>query len=57
MMEKKQQQQDKVDDKELYVNVVRGKCRAEEIKGTLLKVAGRGGVFGLAGCRGRTSLI
>ena len=26
--------------------VVRGKCRAEEIKGTLAKTAGRGGVFG-----------
>ena len=47
MMEKKQREQDKVDDKELYVNVVRGKCRAEEIKGTLLKVEGKG--EGLAG--------
>ena len=43
MIEKKQREQDKVEYKELYVNVVRGKCRAEEIKGTLLKVAGRGG--------------
>ena len=43
MMEKKQREQEKVEDKKVYVNVVRGKCRAEEIKGTLLKAAGRGG--------------
>ena len=47
-MRTRQREQDKVDDKELYVNVVIGKCRAEEIKGTLVKTAGRGGGFGLA---------
>ena len=40
MMEKKQQQQEKVEDKELYVIWRERKCRAEENKGTLAKVAG-----------------
>ena len=40
MMEKKQQQQEKVEDKELYVICGERKYRAEEIKGTLAKVAG-----------------
>ena len=43
MMEKKQQQQEKVEDKKVYSIWRERKCRAEEIKGTLLKVAGRGG--------------
>ena len=46
MMEKKQQQQEKVEDKELYSIWRDRKCRAEENKGTLLKVAGKGGGFG-----------
>ena len=46
MMEKKQQQQEKVEDKELYSIWRERKCRAEENKGTLLKVAGiRGRVW------------
>ena len=40
MMEKKQQQQEKVEDKELYSIWRERKCRAEEIKGTLAKTAG-----------------
>ena len=46
MMEKKQREQEKVEDKELYSIWRERKCRAEENKGTLLKVAGRGGGFG-----------
>ena len=40
MMEKKQREQEKVEDKELYVICRERKCRAEENKGTLAKVAG-----------------
>ena len=40
MMEKKQREQEKVDDKGLYSICRERKCRAEENKGTLLKVAG-----------------
>ena len=40
MMEKKQQKKEKVEDKEIYVICRERKCRDEENKGTLLKVAG-----------------
>ena len=40
MMEKKQQQQEKVEDKKVYSIWRDRKCRAEELKGTLAKTAG-----------------
>ena len=52
MMEKKQQEQEKAEDKGLYVICRERKCRAEENKGTLLKVAGIRGRVWLASCRG-----
>ena len=52
MMEKKQREQEKAEDKELYSIWRERKCRAEEIKGTLLKVAGRGGWVWLESLQG-----
>ena len=43
--------QEKVEDKKVYSIWRERKCRAEENKGTLLKVAGRGGGFGKSSIR------
>ena len=46
MMEKKQREQEKLEDKKVYSIWRERKCRAEEIKGTLAKAAGiRGWVW------------
>ena len=55
-MEKKQQQQEKVEDKKVYsIWRERKNVEPKKKKGTLAKTAGRGGGFGQTSCRGRTS--
>ena len=56
MMEKKQREQEKVEDKKVYSICRERKCRAEENKGTLVVAAGSGGGFGWTSCSGRTSM-